>query len=379
MKNYDRKIEEMWNDIDAQCLKLRILMGGKAGVGKSSVINAIIGETVSDVASDGKPCTRVNEEIVWHTDNGDISITDVPGFGEANSSRLNGLTYKENITKLAQEAHLLLMILKCDDKALELEEKFMDEWKKDPALNRVPVFIVINQIDKMKPTRIWNPQELNLKNPSTQKELNICSYINYISEIPIFNTYHYTNSIIPVSAGEHVNDETFGIEILRQRISSSIPEIMSIIINRDQMSKDRQASSVINYYAAAAGAAAVQPIPIVDSFLIAPIQIAMLIHLGKIYGVKITRSVAGGLVSSLGLSFLGNFLFLNIVSFIPGVSQVAGPAIAYSLTFTYGLIVKELFLTGNLNPTREELEELARKFKSESKAARDRYEQQQKK
>lgn len=100
----------------------------------------------------------------------------------------------------------------------------------------------------------------------------------------------------------------------------------------------------------------------------------MVIHIGKIHEIKITKGIAGGLVSAIGLSFLGNILFISLVSFFPGIKQLLGPAIAYSLTYTSGLIVNELFSTGNLNPTKEQLRELAEKYKGELKDAKKRYE-----
>ena len=146
-----------------------------------------------------------------------------------------------------------------------------------------------------------------------------------------------------------------------------------MVIEHESISRDEKANKIINYYAIATGAAAIEPIPIVDSFLIAPIQLAMIIQLGRIYGVDITKSVAGGLVQALGLSLAGNYLFLILVGFFPGVKQVLGPAIAYSLTYTSGLIIKELFLTKNLSPSKEQLTELAEKYKLEAKEAKRRY------
>lgn len=369
----EKEINEMWSDIENNCLKLKILMGCKTGVGKSSVINAIIGKEISRISPDGKPCTKVNEELIWSTDTADISIIDVPGFGEANSQLLEGLSYKENVIKLAKDASMFILVLKCDDKALELEENFLIEWKYDEILSKIPLFIVINQIDKMKPSKLWDPAVLNLDNPISQKDLNIVSYIEYVSSIPTFSEYKYSKRIFPISAGEYTGDITYGIEKLRQGLNDALPEVLQMVLSREQATKDEKANNIINYYSISCGAIAVEPIPIVDSFFIAPIQVAMIIHLGKIYGVKVTKSVAGGLVQALGLSLLGNYLFLNIVSFFPGIKQVVGPAIAYSLTYTSGLIVKELFLTGNLNPTKEQLKRLAEKYKEETKAAKERY------
>ena len=81
-------------------------------------------------------------------------------------------------------------------------------------------------------------------------------------------------------------------------------------------------------------------------------------------------------MESIGLSLAGNYIFLTLVSFVPGLKQVLGPAIAYSLTYTSGLIIKELLLTKNLNPTKKELKVLAEKYKEEAAKAKKEYEEE---
>lgn len=181
-------------------IKLNILMAGKTGVGKTSLVNALIGEEVEQVAKDGKPCTRVNSnDLLRETDAGNICFTDVPGFGEANSLTMNGISYEENIRQLGKSAHILLLVISCSDKALEKEEKFLKAWKADSKLSKIPVLIVINKIDTMKPVREWNPAQLNLKNPATEKERQIKSFIQYVSDFPASSklSIHPLHSVSP--------------------------------------------------------------------------------------------------------------------------------------------------------------------------------------
>lgn len=361
--------------VDKNTISFKFVMAGKTGVGKSSVINAILDSYVCEVASDAKPCTKRNEEIIWNTDIGNIRIVDVPGFGEANAPLIGGINYVENIRRISEDAHILLLVLKCDDKALELEKDFYNLWMKDEQLKKIPIIIVVNQIDKAKPTREWNPQELSLKNPTTQKEKNICNYIQYAATV----FERHPSDIIPIYAGEYFGDTVFGIDSLKVKINSKTSDVLELVIDRKEQNKDERAKRVIRNYSLSAAAAGFQPIPIVDSFVIAPIQIAMIIHLGKIYDIHIAKSIAGSIVESIGLSLAGNYIFLTLVSFFPGIKQVLGPAIAYSLTYTSGLIIKELLLTKNLNPSKDELKLLAERYKEEAKKAKEEYEKKYRK
>lgn len=376
MMNTDKQLDKMWDHVASHYINLKILMAGKAGVGKGSIVNALIGKEVSQVATTAAPCTQDNAEFLWASDIGDLRIVDVPGFGEAHAPVLNGLNRQENIRSLAKDAHLLLLVIKCDDKALEHEANFMRDWRTDSFLSTIPVIVIINQIDKMNPTRDWNPENMNLDKPSTPKEINIRNCVDYISKLPTFNELAHAGKIIPTSAGEYFGDATYGIETLRKRINDEIPEALRTILSREELSRQERSDMIIQSYSLAAGATAVQPVPLVDSFFIAPIQIAMMIHLGKVYDVHVTKSVAGGLVSAIGLSFVGNHIFLGIVGIIPGIKQFAGPAIAYGLTYSTGLIIRELFLTGNLSPTKQQVEALAMKYKSASREATERFKKQ---
>lgn len=52
-----------------------------------------------------------------------------------------------------------------------------------------------------------------------------------------------------------------------------------------------------------------------------------------------------------------------------------GPSIAFSLTYVSGLIINDLFSSGNINPTKEQLQELSQKYKGELKKAKKFYEE----
>lgn len=357
--------------VNESTIKFKFVMAGKTGVGKSSVINAILESPACEVAQDSRPCTKKNEEVIWNTDIGEVRIVDVPGFGEANAPLINGDDYIQNIRLLSEDAHILLLVLKCDDKALQLEQNFYKMWVKDEQLSKIPVVIVVNQIDKIKPTRDWDPLNLSLKNPTTQKEKNICDYIKYVAGI----FERHPSDIVPVCAGESLEDTLYGIDNLKEKINSKTSDILELVIDRKEQSQDDRANRIIRNYSLSAAAAGFQPIPVIDSFVIAPIQIAMIIHLGKVYNVHIGKSVAGGIVESIGLSLAGNYIFLTLVSFFPGLKQVLGPSIAFSLTYTSGLIIKELLLTNNLNPTKQELKILSKKYKEEAVKAKKEYEE----
>lgn len=378
--DYIEKFNEVWKksqQLLGEQITPRILVGGKTGVGKSSVLNAMMGKDVYEIGV--LPTTRKNDEHIWESLDGDIKVIDAPGFGEANEPQSSENKYEDNIKKLAQlEAHIFLLVLKCDDRALDLESKYLEKWKNDPILRELPVILVINQIDKMKPTRDWNPKELNLKVPITEKEKNIRYYIDYVASLENFSDYFYNSTkghVVPISAGESFNDPyQYGIEELREKIYEALPESAKTLFARAAEIKKKEANRIIrNYSASCAGAVAVNFTPASDAFIIAPIQIAMIINLGKLYNLDITKSAASGIVTSLGLSLAGPVICQTIVSFIPVIKNLVGPPLAFGLTYSIGRAVSELFAQGKTMATKEELKDLAKKYGEEGRRAADEY------
>lgn len=95
------------------------------------------------MARDGRPSTQKNNsDLLWSTDMGDIRFTDVPGFGETCAPTLNGVDYEENIRNLGKNAHILLLVISCSDKALEKEKEFLGRWKKTLILRKFPYLLL---------------------------------------------------------------------------------------------------------------------------------------------------------------------------------------------------------------------------------------------
>jgi len=365
-------VKGMWDKVGemlGEQVKPRLLVGGKTGVGKSSILNGIMGKEVYETGI--LPTTKENSEALWESAGGDIVVVDVPGLGEANAPPVpfskgskEVLSYEENLQRLANlDAHLFLLVLKCDDRALDLEHRFIQRWQQDELLRDLPSLLVVNQIDKMKPSRDWNPRELNLKTPVTEKEKNIRAYMDYVASLPHFNSFSSRGRMAPVSAGESFNDpHKYGMEDLRDKIHELLPDSAKTIFARAAHLRKKEAGRIIQHYAHTASAAvAVNFTPASDALVLAPIQIAMIVHLGKLHRLSVTASTASGLLSAVGLSMAGRFTAQTLLSFFPGIKNVVGPALAFTLTYSTGQVVNELFAKGQLAASREELKGYLRK------------------
>lgn len=109
----------------------------------------------------------------------------------------------------------------------------------------------------------------------------------------------------------------------------------------------------------ASGAVAIQPIPLVDSVLITPIQIAMVQAIGRVRGYNLDKKSIVEILGTFGASLLAQNLILAAAKFVPFAGWVMGVAMAYALTYAVGEVNDHYFRTGRGTSA----DELRAKFK----------------
>ena len=112
-------------------------------------------------------------------------------------------------------------------------------------------------------------------------------------------------------------------------------------ITEDQRKKCHVIIHGASVAAGATGAAGAQ-LPVADNAVIVPTQITMIIALGKVFDLKITESIASGIIKSAIASFVGRGLSQVLVGWVPGIGNVINTATAAGITETIGwMSVKE--------------------------------------
>lgn len=115
--------------------------------------------------------------------------------------------------------------------------------------------------------------------------------------------------------------------------SGPVKEIKELISKKDYNS----CQVIIHGAAVACGSiGAVPKIPLSDSVLITPIQIGMLISLGGVFNMKLTKSAASSILGSCASAIAGRNLSQLTVGLIPGIGNAVNATTAASLTEAIG-------------------------------------------
>lgn len=158
---------------------------------------------------------------------------------------------------------------------------------------------------------------------------------------------------------------------------------MELYLEEEKMSKSKvhmpedikmKCHAAIHSASAAAAAAGAIPIPMSDTIPITGAQIGMVIALGKVFDVSLSKSLAESIAKILLAQQVGRAVFVNALKFIPGAGTIIGGVIgattAAGVTELLGWIVADDFYRLSNGEELEDLAEVAGELKDAFKGAR---------
>lgn len=121
---------------------------GKTGAGKSSLCNALFQSEVTTI-SDIDSCTREVLRLRLRSGDHSLILLDLPGVGE---SEQRDTEYESLYRRILPELDLILWVIKADDRAFSVDERFYRRVMSD---HHQRVLFVVNQADKIEPSHEW--------------------------------------------------------------------------------------------------------------------------------------------------------------------------------------------------------------------------------
>lgn len=352
---------------------LNIIVAGKTGVGKSTLINAVFKEKMAETGL-GKPVTDHLQHI-WKKGI-PLTIYDTRGFelGKEVQQKVkqevietinNGLATKD----INRAIHCIWYCINTASNRIEPEEvQWLRELAQENKVTQVPIIIVLTQ-------------SFSKKNAQAMRQILLDENLDVVQIVPVLaEDYEIDDEYIAKS---------YGLDVLIQIMGQALPDELMDTLQHVQIAslaeKKRYAQAAIATATAAAAGAGAVPIPFSDCALLIPTQLTMIVSITVIFGFDVNKSILTAFLSATlgtgGATLLGRTVVANIVKLIPGIGSVAGGVISAG---TAGVItaalgeayigIMTLVFNGEMNiedlGTQKGKDQMAQLFKKELKKNR---------
>ena len=311
---------------------LNIIVVGKSGVGKSTLVNSVFRENLAETGI-GRPVTQTIRRI--SKQGFPLTIYDTPGF-ELGKSQQD--LVKNEVMKLIKDGlsgkdvnkaiHCIWYCINVGSNRTfdDAELAWLRSFTEENRTTRVPVFIVLTQACPKK-----KAEEMRRLVEAENLEVS---------------------KVIPVLAQDMDFDEeyvahAYGLDTLIAVMGEELPEELQDTLQNVQRvslkSKKKRAQAAVAAAVTAAFGEGFAPVPFADAAMLIPTQITMIATITAIFGLDINKSILTSFVTSAlgtgGATVLGRTVATNLLKLVPGAGTVAGGVISGA---TAGLITTAL-------------------------------------
>ncbi len=145
-----REILEQAEPTDAVAQKpINLLLVGRTGAGKSSLINTLFQADQAEV--DVLPSTDQIQSYHWQAQSGEsLTLWDSPGYEQVKRA-----DFRDQVLDYATNADLLLLVTPALDPSLQMDVDFLKDMKAE--VEDLPAIAVVTQVDRLRPIREWEP------------------------------------------------------------------------------------------------------------------------------------------------------------------------------------------------------------------------------
>lgn len=352
---------------------LNIIVAGKTGVGKSTLINAVFREKLAETGM-GKPVTDHMRKI---TKKGvPLAIYDTRGFelgkevqAEVKKEVVDTISKGLATQDINKAIHCIWYCINTASNRVEPEEiEWLKELSKENQITQVPIIVVLTQ-------------SFSKKNAEAIRKTLLDENLDVIQ-------------IVPVLAEDYEIDglgtaKSYGLDVLIHVMGEALPDELMDTLQNVQIAalaeKKRHAQAAVATATVAAAGEGAAPIPFSDCALLIPTQLGMIASITVIFGFDVNKSILTAFLSSTlgagGATLLGKTIVTNLLKFIPGAGTIAGGAISAG---TAGVItaalgeayigIMELVFRGEMSiddlGTKAGKDAMAEMFKTELKKKR---------
>ena len=351
------QVQAMLDKLEQGHIHIAVL--GRVSVGKSSVLNALIGERrFATSALHGE--TKQSEMAHWdEQESGSLFLIDTPGINE-----IDGEARERMAREVSQRADLVLFVIDGD---LTDSEYYALQVL---AYEHRPLLLVLNKSD-----RYTSAQRKQLRASLLARLHAIIAPENMVEVSADPPPRIYIEVDVDGNEVENERHTPPDVTALKDRIweilereGKTLAALNASLFAGDLGDKvgarvlevrSQLGEKIIRNYSLAKGVAvAINPVPIADLVAAVAVDISMVVHLSSVYGIPMTRRQSGTLIKAISgqlLLLMGATWIVHLVSSLlkagsAGLSTVltasAQGTVAYYSTYVVGRAAEQYLAAG---------------------------------
>ena len=338
--------------------KVNIIVAGKTGVGKSSLINYIFGKEVAKVG-DGQPVTQEIQEYDLENDN--ITLFDTKGIEAKDYEKTldnikKYLELKQDSPDENDDIHIAwLCISERGDRVEEADRELL----KILSEAGIPVIGVFTKRESKRESNFVNKVVEDNLLPEAKAIVRVRS---------ITEEVEIEDNLVELKpkGAEELLEETY--KYMSEGRKNAIKKAQTAVLKDRIEAMSKEADVLTNWYAAGAAAIGATPLPFADSLALAALQTKMVVDINTIYrvdaGTHTFTDIAAALITITGVAQVGK-LAAGLLKVIPVIGWTANAGVAAGITKGIGFGYSE-YLKNNINKETGEikldLEDLKQNF-----------------